>query len=209
MPGPGRPTAARVEAINRAILSVGRQELVNSGYEAARMETIAAAAGVSKGTLYDRYPTKDALLRAVIADRVATCAQDWGLDRGPVPSDLRRRLKHRARQLMDYACSGRLEELERLFTSSPSMSELRRMRHEVGHKPIAQTIAQDIIDGSAGRPIEPRAAFEMAEMLISMLIGWWRMHQEVRRVTRDEALPYADYAVDVLFDGRPAWGRAP
>ena len=173
------------------------------------MESIAAAAGVSKGTLYDRYPTKEALLRAVIADRVATCAQDWGLDRGPVPSDLRRRLKHRARQLMDYACSGRLEELERLFASSASISELRHMRHEVGHKPIAQTIAQDIIGGAGDQSIEPRAAIQMAEMLIAMLFGWWRMHQEVRRVTRDEALPYADYVVDVLFDGHHAWGGAP
>ena len=89
------------------------------------------------------------------------------------------------------------------------MNELRRMRHEVGHKPIAQTIAQDIIGGAGDQSIEPRAAIQMAEMLIAMLIGWWRMHQELRRVTRDEALPYADYAVDVLFDGRHAWGRAP
>jgi TetR/AcrR family transcriptional repressor of mexJK operon len=206
--GPGHPTAARVAAINRTILVVAREELVNSGYEAARMEVIAAAAGVSKGTLYGRYPTKEALLRAVIADRVATCAQDWGLDDGPIPSDLRRRLKHRARLLMEYACSGKFEELERLFTSSPSMNELRRMRHEVGHKPIVQTIAQDIIAGMRDQSIEPRAAIRMAEMLISMLFGWWRMHQEIRRVTREESLVYADYAVDVLIDGRSAWGVA-
>jgi len=206
-PGPGRPTAARVEAINRAILLVAREELVNSGYEGARMEAIAAAAGVSKGTLYDRYPTKEALLCAVIADRVA-CAKDWGLEGGPIPSDLRGRLKHRAHQLMQYACSGKLEELERLFTSSRSMNVLRRMRHEVGHKPIVQTIAQDIIDGTRDQSIEPRAAIRMAEMLMSMLIGWWRMHQEVRRVMCDEALAYADHAVEVLLDGRPAWAGA-
>jgi len=204
-PGPGRPTAARVEAINRALLAVAREELVKSGYEAARMETIAAAAGVSKGTLYDRYPTKEALLRAVIADRVATWSEDWEPEGSAIPSDLRLRLKHRARRLMEYNCSGKLEELERLFAGAPSMDELRRMRYDVGHKRIVQVIAQDIIDGTRDQSIEPRTATRVAEMLISMLYGWWRMHQEIRRVTREEAVAYVDYAVDVLFDGRSVW----
>jgi TetR/AcrR family transcriptional repressor of mexJK operon len=203
-PGPGRPTAARVEAINRTILAVARAELVNAGYEAARMETIAAAAGISKGTLYGRYPTKETLLRAVIADRVAAWSGDWEPDGGPVPSDLRLRLKHRARRLMEYSCSGKLEELERLFHGAPSMNELRRMRYQVGHKRIVQVIAQDIIDGT--RDLEPQTGIGIAEILIAMLYGWWRTHQEIRRVTLEEASAYADYAVDVLFDGCRAWG---
>src|SRR5882724_11293389 len=66
-PGPGRPTAARVEAISRAMLVEARDEFFRSGFEGARMDTIADADGVSKSTLYERYPTKQALLRAVIA----------------------------------------------------------------------------------------------------------------------------------------------
>jgi TetR/AcrR family transcriptional repressor of mexJK operon len=206
--GPGRPTAARVEAINRAILAEARNEFRNSGYEAARMEAIAAAAGVSKGTLYDRYPTKEALLRAVVAERVATWSEDWQPDDGPIPADLRQRLKKRARGFMEYYCSGKLDLLERLFTSGPSMDELRRMRYEVGHKRTIQVIAQDIIERTPDTPIQPRAAVRLAEMLLGMLYGWWRMHQEARRVTREEALAFADYAVDVLFDGCSAWSTA-
>jgi len=78
------------------------------------MDTIADADGVSKSTLYERYPTKQALLRAVIAVHVASWAQDWEGKGGPVPTDLRQRLKHRARSFMEYFCSGRLEILERL-----------------------------------------------------------------------------------------------
>jgi TetR/AcrR family transcriptional repressor of mexJK operon len=206
--GPGRPTAARVEAINRAVLVAARGEFRRSGYEAARMESIAAAAGVSKATLYDRYPTKEALLRAVIADRVAIWSEDWDPDGGPIPSDLRRRLKHRAHKLMQYYCSGKLQLLERLFTSAPSMNELRRMRHEVGHQRTAQVIARDIIDGTRDQSIQPQTAIRLAEMLMAMLYGWWRTHQEIRRVTREEALAYADQAVDILFDGRAAWADA-
>jgi len=207
-PGPGRPTAARVEAINRTMLIAARAEFKRSGYEATRMEAIALAAGVSKATLYDRYPTKDALLRAVIADRVATWSEDWDSEGGPVPSDLRQRLKHRAHKLMQYYCSGKLQLLERLFTGGPSMNELRRMRHEVGHQRTVQVIAQDIIDGTGDQPIPPRAAIRLAEMLMAMLYGWWRTHQEIRRVTREEAFAYADQAVDILFEGRAAWAAA-
>ena len=201
-PGPGRPTAARVEAIGRAILVKARDEFFRSGFEGARMDAIAEAAGVSKSTLYERYPTKLALLRAVIAIHVASWAQDWEGKDGPVPTDLRQRLKHRARSFMEFFCSGRFETFERLFTNSPSMDELRRMRHEVGHQRIVQVIAQEIIDGEA---TQPQAAIRIAEMLMGMLYGWWRTHQEVRRVTLEEAVAYADYAVDVLFEGRAAW----
>jgi TetR/AcrR family transcriptional repressor of mexJK operon len=205
-PRPGRPTAARVEAINRAVLLAARAEFVNSGFQAARMEAIATAAGVSKGTLYGRYPTKEALLRGVIADQVVGSSQDWEPDGGALPVDLRQRLKHRARRVMEYCCSGKLEQLERLFASSPCVDELRRVRHEVGHRRTAQTIAQDIIDGTRHRSIPPGAAIRIAEMLIAMLYGWWRMQQEIRRVTREEGFVFAEHAVDALFDGRAAWG---
>jgi TetR/AcrR family transcriptional repressor of mexJK operon len=204
-PGPGRPTAARVEAISRAILVAATNEFFRSGFEDARMDTIAEAAGVSKSTLYERYPTKQALLRAVITTSVASWAQSWEGMVGPVPRDLRQRLKHRARRFMEYFCSGNLETFERLFTSGPFMDELRRMRHEVAHRPIVQAIAQEIIDGTRDEPIQLQAAIQIAETLIGMLYGWWRAQLEIRRVTLEEGLAYADYAVDVLFDGRAAW----
>ena len=206
-PGPGRPTAARVEAINRAILVAGRAELVNSGFEAARMEAIAAAAGVSKGTLYGRYPTKEALLLGVISDRVTAWSDNWEPDGGSIPTGLRQRLKYRARKLMEYNCSGRLEELERLFSGIPASQELRRLRHEIAHRRIVQVIAQDLIDGTEDRLIEPRTGVRVAEMLIATLYGWWRMQHEVRRVALEEAIAYADFAVDTLLDGRSAWSR--
>ncbi len=203
----GRPTAARVEAINRAILSAGRAEFVKSGYETARMEAVAAAAGVSKGTLYGRYPTKEALLCGVISSRVAAWSQSWQPDGRPVPTDLRKRLKDRAHKLMEYTCSERYEELERLFASAAASRELRRLRHEVGHQRIVQVIAQDLTDGVTDRVIEPSTAIRVAEMLMGMLYGWWRVQHEVRRVGIDEALAYANGAVDTLLDGRLAWSE--
>ena len=122
-----------------------------------------------------------------------------------MPTDLRQRLKHRARRFMEYFCSGNLEIVERLFTSGPSMNELRRMRHEVAHRPIVDVIAQEIVAGTRSESIQLQAATRIAETLIGMLYGWWRAQLETRSVTPEEGLAYADFAVDVLFDGRAAW----
>jgi AcrR family transcriptional regulator len=206
--GPGRPTAGRIEAINQALLVAARTEFYRSGYEGARVDTIAAKAGISKATLYDRYPTKEALLRAVVTDGTTTWLASWQPDGDSAPSDVRLRLKYRARKLMQWYCSGKLEVLERLFSSGPSMQELRRMRHEIGHKRIIQVMVQDIIDASTDGLISPRSATLIAEMLMAMLAGWWAAQQELGAVKLEEALAYADHTVDVLFDGRSAWSRA-
>jgi TetR/AcrR family transcriptional repressor of mexJK operon len=206
--GPGRPTAGRIEAINQALLVAARTEFHRSGYEGTRVDTIAAMAGVSKATLYDRYPTKEALLRAVVTDGTTTWLASWQPDGDSAPSDVRQRLKYRARKLMRWYCSGKLEMLERLFSSGPSMQELRRMRHEVGHMRIVQVMVQDIIDASTDHPISPESAPLIAEMLMAMLAGWWAAQQELGPVKLEDGLAYADHAVDVLLDGRSAWSRA-
>ena len=64
----GRPTAERVAAIDAAIRDAAEQIFFDVGFEAANMDAIAAAADVSKGTLYARYRSKEALFRAVLED---------------------------------------------------------------------------------------------------------------------------------------------
>jgi TetR/AcrR family transcriptional regulator, mexJK operon transcriptional repressor len=204
-PGPGRPTAARVAHINRTILTAARKEFRTKGYEATRMEQIAAAAGVSKGTLYDRYPTKEAVLQAVIAYRVAQWSEDWAPDGEPAPVDLEQRLKQRAHKITEYCCSEEVQYIERLFMSGPPLDELRRMRYETGHRRTIQVIARDIVQGTRDQPVQPRTAIKLAEMLVAMIYGWSRARRDVGSVPREEALAYADHAVEVLLHGRSAW----
>jgi AcrR family transcriptional regulator len=59
MPARGR---RRDPAINAAILSAARQLLVEVGYANLSMEAVAARAGVTKPTLYLRYPTRAVLV---------------------------------------------------------------------------------------------------------------------------------------------------
>ena len=71
---PGRPADPHKDA---AILTAGRGLLFSHGPQAVSMEAVARIAGVSKVTVYARYPNREALIRAVIADQARHLAQDF------------------------------------------------------------------------------------------------------------------------------------
>lgn len=60
---PGRPRSAEAD---RAILETTLQLLVEQGYDAMSIESIAAEAGVGKTTIYRRYPGKRELVLAAV-----------------------------------------------------------------------------------------------------------------------------------------------
>ena len=63
--------AQRVDAVrNREQILAATRLLVSREGGGASMEAIAAEAGVAVGTLYRHFPTKDALLQAVVEEKV-------------------------------------------------------------------------------------------------------------------------------------------
>jgi TetR/AcrR family transcriptional regulator, mexJK operon transcriptional repressor len=204
-PGPGRPTAARAEEINKAILAEAYKLFWDAGYPDTQMEAVAKAVGIAKQTLYDRYPNKMALLTAVLAEQTVIWAENSVSDARVSSTDLRTRLKQRARIAMEYCSSGEFDRSERFWRSCPPAKELRRMHYELGHKRTAEIIAREIIELSPGQTTKPASALQLAEMLMSSLYGWWVAHFGVREITPKEAHAYADRAVDVLFDGQSLW----
>jgi AcrR family transcriptional regulator len=65
---PGRPPKAQEEARRAHLLSVAATEFIAHGFSKANVMRIARAAGVSNKTIYARYPSKEALLLAVVAE---------------------------------------------------------------------------------------------------------------------------------------------
>ena len=68
----GRLPKAQQEAHRVHILSVAAAEFIEHGFANANVARIAKTAGVSNKTIYARYPTKEAVLLAVVADIVET-----------------------------------------------------------------------------------------------------------------------------------------
>lgn len=59
------------ESTNQAILAAAEEVFADAGLHAARMEDIAARAGVSVGTLYNHFEDRDALVRGLMQARRA------------------------------------------------------------------------------------------------------------------------------------------
>lgn len=65
-PRRGRPRADEVAAIDRRILDAATDVILEHGYGRATMEQVADLARAGKTTLYNRYPTKADLFKAVV-----------------------------------------------------------------------------------------------------------------------------------------------
>ncbi|MGE0805203.1 MAG: TetR/AcrR family transcriptional regulator [Burkholderiaceae bacterium] len=77
----GRRARKRRDLLDRAAATAGAL-FRRDGYEAVTMEQIAEAADVARGTLYNHFPTKDALLAAWIHQELARDLSGLSLDVG-------------------------------------------------------------------------------------------------------------------------------
>jgi len=62
----GQETTARAERRRREILDAARSLVSRKGFEAARMDEVAAAVGVTKPAVYRYFPSKDHLITALM-----------------------------------------------------------------------------------------------------------------------------------------------
>jgi AcrR family transcriptional regulator len=67
----------RKDARPGELLEAALQLFVQKGYAATKVEDVAALAGVSKGTLFLYFPTKEDLLKAVVSENLAEHFPAW------------------------------------------------------------------------------------------------------------------------------------
>ena len=204
-PKRGRPTAAQVEAINRAIGDAAAEHFLSVGFEAASMEAVAARAGVSKGTLYARYPTKAALLHAVIEERVAAWSAESARYDHLLPAGLEDRLRYHARTIIRALANDEIRAFQNLVRGSTLSPELARDFYDTGQGFVVRLVADEIAAGTREDPAPAKDPRRVAQMLVAMLYGWFTLEESVGAVSEAEAIAFVDRSVDVLYAGRSAW----
>ena len=60
------PRQARAQALVEAVIEAGSRILVDVGYERLSMQRVAEVAGVSPGSLYQYFPSREALVAAIV-----------------------------------------------------------------------------------------------------------------------------------------------
>lgn len=70
----------RKEARPGELLDAALALFVERGYAATRVEAVAARAGVSKGTLFLYFPSKEALFKAVVRENIAGRFDGWNAE---------------------------------------------------------------------------------------------------------------------------------
>lgn len=87
--GTGRVRTKRSTATKEQIVEAAASLLASKGYEATSLDDVAAAAGITKGTVYYHFDSKEALYWAVVAPNVAKTVlrAEEAVARNPSPRD--------------------------------------------------------------------------------------------------------------------------
>lgn len=195
----GRPTQQRVAEIDRTILLAAVDGFLAAGYEGTNMESVAATAAVSKGTLYSRYASKKALFRTALEYQLELISARASRRNHLAPSAFEPRLRHHAETMIDSLSWAEYQNMARLLeTAMFSQPELARVWQELVSKRFRDLIIeamQQTADVPAAAEID--WAF-LADLYLYTIGGWLKAEFASRTVERDEALRHVDKVIAVI-----------
>lgn len=171
MTKPG-PETGRGRDRRRAILEAARRLFLDRGYAGTSMEAIAAAAGVSKATLYSHFTGKEALFGAIVEERCRNLLAplEAAANGDAAITDRLRRFAARFTELVTEPEAVALYRL--VLAEAPRFPELARTFHACGPERAMARLAE-VLAATEGREIvagDPRAA---AELFFTLLVGPW------------------------------------
>jgi AcrR family transcriptional regulator len=175
-PDPGRPARQRrKQARPQELLEAALALFVEKGFSATRSEEVAARAGVSKGTLYRYFPSKEDLFKAVVRANLSARIAEGQLaaDRHAGSSaQLLRGLMHAWWQRVgDTAAGGIFKIIVAEVRNFPELAQFYADEVVVpAHKLIAGTLRRGIARGEfRAVPVEETVHTLIAPMLFMAL----------------------------------------
>lgn len=182
------PLTPRGRRTRDRLLAAGRQVFEERGYAATRMGDIAAAAGVSHGTVYTWFRDKESLLRALVEGIVEEVFAALAIG-DEVPDPEQRMLEANRRYLAAYRRHARMLEVveEAAATDAPSRDALAGVRRD-----HVARVTRDIVrlqdSGVASRDVDAAVA---AAALCAMVEGfgrhWYGRGEQEQSAHDDEA----------------------
>jgi AcrR family transcriptional regulator len=205
------PRQRRKQARPQELLDAALALFAEKGFAAARSEEVAARAGVSKGTLYLYYPSKEELLKAVIQQRLsveitAVAAQVDSFE-GPASVLLSDLLTDWWKRVYDSPASAVFKLVITEVRNFPELADYWRLEVvEPGQELIGRIIARGIRSGEF-RPVDLPAA--VLSLIFPMVMLCVHKHSFGACATVQQLVDphtFIDQHVDLVLGGlrRPA-----
>ena len=167
------PRQRRKDARPLELLEAALALFVEKGYASTRSEEVARRAGVSKGTLYLYYPSKEELLKAVIthylSSRIAATTEALRDVQGPISPVLREVLVPWWQQIYASPACGTFKLVITEVRNFPELAAFyARQVVEPGHA-LVGTLLQRGIDTGEFRPVDVDSAVHSLLLPMVML----------------------------------------
>lgn len=202
-PRAGRPTREQAEARHNQLLDAALDHFLDKGFEMATIEAIAGEVGMTKRTVYARYPDKVALFLAA----VNLAIERYSLPREQIEAtdcgDLEQTLVNIAMLRIDLVASPRGLKLQRIiFTESYRFPEILKASFELGAKAtidfLASVLARETRAGRLAVDEPDQAAIVFMNMVVS---GPVRFIVSGMPLPADVVDRRVRYAVRLFLDG--------
>jgi AcrR family transcriptional regulator len=175
LPAPAGPRQRRKEERPQELLDAALDLFVEKGFAATRSEEVAVRAGVSNGTLYLYFPSKEELLKAVIRDRlsaqIAAGAERAQNFTGTAGELLQEVLTEWWSNVYDSSASGVFKLIITEVRNFPDIAEFyMREVIEPGKQVIGGIIRQGITSGEFRQVDVPAAVYSLVFPMVMLCL---------------------------------------
>ena len=184
-----------------AILQAAIEEFRGNGFEATSMDRIAATAGVSKRTVYNHFPSKDALFAEILLQlwekSTALIDLPYRPDR-PLREQLLELLLQKLRMLDDanFIDLARVAIAETIHSPQRAQDMVARMGDK--EEGVTIWIRAALADGKL-KPLDPVFAAHQIQGLVKSFAFWPQITMGAPPLTKDMQEKVAASAVDMFL----------
>ncbi len=165
----GRPTRAQAAAIDGLVLDGARTAFCRLGIAGVAMDELATAIGVSKHTIYRRYPNKTALLAAVVERDLANIramASETGDDGDTLAS-----LKITIRRFFDFGLATENMAFLAFLSAEASFSVEMQRKFTVWEQLAVSPITERIAAAQEAGRLRPGDPATLCDILTDLVDG--------------------------------------
>ncbi|MCW5653759.1 TetR/AcrR family transcriptional regulator [Hydrogenophaga sp.] len=211
---PRQRRTRRKEARPGELLDAALALFVEKGFASTRVEEVAARAGVSKGTLFLYFPSKEELFKAVVRENIAGRFAEWNLELQGFSGNSAELVRYSLHVWWERIGMTAASGITKLVMSEAGMfPEIAAFyQQEViapGHD-LLRRILQRGIDRGEFRPMQlDYAVYSLIAPMIFLLMWKHSMAPCAPASQQIDPIGFIDSQVDLLLDGMLVPGQTP